>query len=89
MTGVQTCALPILWIKKWEHKGKKGLSIWLSAFVITNLVEYAVSDSDALFEGLPDLPELTDEQTKSVASNKPQVATASEAFEVSDDDLPF
>jgi len=78
-----------VWIKKWEHKGKKGLSIWVSAFVITNLVEYAVTDSDALFEGLPDLPELTDEQSASVASNKPQVATASQAFDDNDDDLPF
>ena len=79
-----------VWVKKWEHKGKKGLSIWLSAYVITNLVEYAVTDSDALFEGLPDLPELTDEQSASVTSNKPQVATASQAFDDNDDDdLPF
>ena len=78
-----------VWIKKWEHKGKTGLSIWVSAYVITNLVEYSVSDSDALFEGLPDLPELTDEQSAPVPSNKPQVATASEAFDDNDDDLPF
>ena len=61
----------------------------MSAYVITNLVEYAVTDSDALFEGLPDLPELTDEQSAPVPSNKPQVATASEAFDDNDDDLPF
>lgn len=78
-----------VWIKKWEHKGKKGLSIWLSAFVITKLVEYATNDSDALFEGLEDLGDVTPEQV-SVPSNKPNVATASasDAFE-SDDDLPF
>jgi len=78
-----------VWIKKWEHKGKKGLSIWLSAFVITKLVEYSTNDADALFEGLEDLGDVTTEQA-SVPSNKPNVATASanEAFE-SDDDLPF
>ena len=48
-----------VWIKKWEHKGKKGLSVWLSAYVITNLVEYKTNDSDALFEGLPDVGELS------------------------------
>ena len=78
-----------VWIKKWEHKGKKGLSVWLSAFVITKLVEYATNDSDALFEGLEDLGDVTAEQV-AVPGSKPQVATASanEAFE-SDDDLPF
>lgn len=78
-----------VWIKKWEHKGKKGLSIWLSAYVITKLVEYNLSDNDELFEGLPDVEELTPEQTSPVPSNKPQVATASEAFDNDDDDLPF
>lgn len=77
-----------VWIKKWEHKGKKGLSIWLSAFVITKLVEYTINDSDALFEGLPDLPELTEEQSAPISLNKPQVATASHGFD-NDDDLPF
>ena len=78
-----------VWIKKWEHKGKKGLSIWLSAFVITKLVEYQTNDSDALFEGLEDLGDVTPEQT-AVPSSKPNVATASAsaAFD-SDDDLPF
>ena len=78
-----------VWIKKWEHKGKKGLSVWLSAFVITKLVEYQTNDSDALFEGLEDLGDVTAEQV-AVPGSKPQVATASanEAFE-SDDDLPF
>ena len=78
-----------VWIKKWEHKGKKGLSIWLSAFVITKLVEYQMNDSDALFEGLEDLGDVTADQV-AVPSSKPSVATASasDAFE-GDDDLPF
>jgi hypothetical protein len=78
-----------VWIKKWEHKGKKGLSIWLSAFVITKLVEYQTNDSDALFEGLEDLGDVTADQV-AVPSSKPSVATASasDAFE-GDDDLPF
>ena len=78
-----------VWIKKWEHKGKKGLSIWVSAFVITKLVEYQMNEADALFEGLEDLGDVTPEQTD-VPSSKPNVATASatEAF-ASDDDLPF
>ena len=78
-----------VWIKKWEHKGKKGLSIWLSAFVINKLVEYQMNEADALFEGLEDLGDVTVEQT-AVPSNKPYVATASatEAF-ADDDDLPF
>lgn len=81
-----------VWIKRWDHKGKKGLSIWLSAFVITKLVEYNSNDEDALFEGLPDIPELTPEQSAPVQSNeKPQVATQSDAFNApaDDDDLPF
>jgi len=79
-----------VWIKKWEHKGKKGLSIWLSAYVLTKLVEYKSSDADALFEGLEDLGDPTPEQSSVPTDHKPQVATASEAFDNSgDDDLPF
>ena len=80
-----------VWIKKWEHKGKKGLSIWLSAFVITKLVEYASNNSDALFEGIPDLGDPTPEQLNPIPASKPNVASASEAFDggSSDDDLPF
>ena len=78
-----------VWVKKWEHKGKKGLSVWLSAFVITKLVEYEAGDNDALFEGLPDVDPLTPEQSSSVPTNKPQVATASQAFDDDEDDLPF
>ena len=77
-----------VWIKKWEHKGKKGLSVWLSAYVITNLIEYATNDSDALFEGLPDVGELPS-GFDNTPTNKPNVASASEAFTESDDDLPF
>ncbi len=79
-----------VWIKKWEHKGKKGLSIWLSAYVITNLIEYATNDSDALFEGLPDVGELPSGFDKTPTS-KPNVATATanDAFGESNDDLPF
>lgn len=78
-----------VWIKKWEHQGRKGLSVWVSAFVITNLVEYQMNEADALFEGLEDLGDVTAEQV-AVPSNKPNVATASasDAF-ASDDDLPF
>ena len=78
-----------VWIKKWEHKGKKGLSVWLSAYVITKLVEYVSSDSDALFEGLEDLGDVTPDQATTPTLSKPQVATATEAFDGSDDDLPF
>ena len=78
-----------VWIKKCEHKGKKGLSIWLSAFVITKLVEYTTNDSDALFEGLEDLGEVTAEQSSIPGSSKPQVATTTEAFEEVEDDMPF
>ncbi len=79
-----------VWIKKWEHKGKKGLSIWLSAFVITKLAEYQTNDSDALFEGLEDLGDVTADQV-AVPSSKPSVATASAsaAFDDESDDLPF
>ena len=56
---------------------------------LSQLVEYATNDSDALFEGLEDLGDVTAEQV-AVPGSKPQVATASasDAFE-SDDDLPF
>ena len=79
-----------VWIKKWEHKGKKCLSIWLSAFVITKLVEYQMNEADALFEGLEDLGDVTADQV-AVPSNKPNVATASAsaAFDDDDDQLPF
>lgn len=78
-----------VWIKKWEHKGKKGLSVWLSAFVITKLVEYESNETDALFSGLPDVGELLPEQAVT-PSGKPNVASASAAFdEPADDDLPF
>ena len=77
-----------VWIKKWEHKGKKGLSIWLSAFVITNLVEYANDSADALCEGLPDVGELPS-GFENVPTEKPNVATAGDAFGESNDDLPF
>lgn len=77
-----------VWIKKWEHKGKKGLSVWLSSFVITDLVEYQSGAEDALFEGLEDLGDVTPVQT-AVPTSKPQVAaSADQAFE-DDDDLPF
>lgn len=79
-----------VWIKKWEHKGKKGLSIWLSAYVITKLMEYKSASDDALFEGLPDVGELTEEQTAPVPTHKPNVASASEAFaNDEEDDMPF
>jgi len=77
-----------VWIKKWEHKGKKGLSVWLSAYVITKLVEYQSSDSDALFEGLPDLGDPTTDQATIPTAVKPQAASV--AFdEPAEDDLPF
>lgn len=78
-----------VWIKKWEHKGKKGLSVWLSAYVITKLVEYSSTDSDALFEGLEDLGDVTAEQSSTPGSSKPQVATTTEAFDDEESDLPF
>jgi hypothetical protein len=78
-----------VWIKKWEHKGKKGLSIWLSAFVITKLVEYASDSADALFERLPDVGELP-AGFENVPTGKPNVASAGDAFgEDEDDSLPF
>ena len=78
-----------VWIKKWEHKGKKGLSIWLSAFVITKLVEYASDSADALFEGLPDVGELS-AGFENVPTGKPNVASAGDAFcDEDDSDLPF
>jgi hypothetical protein len=79
-----------VWIKKWEHKGKKGLSVWLSAYVITNLVEYSSGNEDALFEGL-DVGELTAEQAAPIPNGKPNVASANEAFDGDDDSsgLPF
>ena len=78
-----------VWIKKWEHKGKKGLSVWLSAYVITNLVEYKTNDSDALFEGLPDVGELPS-GFENVPSSKPNVASQADAFDDDDSsDLPF
>ena len=62
----------------------------LSAYVLTKLVEYKSSDADALFEGLEDLGDPTPEQSSVPTDHKPQVATATEAFD-SDDigDLPF
>lgn len=78
-----------VWIKTWQHQGRKGLSIWLSAFVITKLVEYQMNDADALFEGLEDLGDVTPEQIAVPTPGKPQVASVTEAFEESDDDLPF
>ena len=74
-----------VWIKKWEHKGKKGLSIWLSAFVITDLVEFQRDEQDELFEGLPDVGELPEFAN----SNSTPVGEPSKSFDVSDDDLPF
>lgn len=80
-----------VWIKKWEHKGKTGLSIWLSAFVIMDLKEYASGNEDALFDGLPDVGDLTMEQSAGVPNTKPNVASASDAFGGDDesDGLPF
>lgn len=82
-----------VWIKSWEHKNKKGLSIWLSAYVLTNLIEYSSGNDDALFEGLDagvDVPEITAEQSAPVPSAKPNVASATDAFGADDSsDLPF
>lgn len=78
-----------VWIKKWEHKGKKGLSVWLSAYVITKLVEYQSNEADALFEGLADLGDVTPEQSSIGAAHKPSVASESFDAPVSEDDLPF
>ena len=39
-------------IKVFEYKGKKGLTVYLNAVVVVNLVEYSNINEDALFEGL-------------------------------------
>ena len=52
-------------------------------------MEYKTNDSDALFEGLPDVGELTPGQ-ESVPTSKPNVASQADAFGDADgDDLPF
>jgi len=78
-----------VWIKSWEHKGKKGLSIWLSAYVLTNLLEYSSGNDDALFEGLDSAP-LDASVSAPVPDTKPNVASATDAFGGGEsDDLPF
>lgn len=76
-----------VWIKRYEYNGKVGLSVYLSAYVLTELVEYQRGIEDALFDGLPDLGDPEPEQT-GVPSSKPNVAKAPPVSPV-EDDLPF
>ena len=76
-----------VWIKRYEYNGKAGLSIWLSAYVIMELVEYAQGNEEALFEGLPDLGDPEPDQI-SVPNNKPKVSNVVDIPE-GEDDLPF
>ena len=52
-------------------------------------MEYTTNDSDALFEGLEDLGEVTAEQSAIPTPGKPQVASVTEAFDDEESDMPF
>lgn len=81
-----------VWIKRWEYNGKKGLSIWLGSYVLTNLIPYEGANDDALFDDMPaDAVSAADAASMANPPSKGiEAATASTAFDDEDiDDLPF
>lgn len=80
-----------VWIKRWEYNGKKGLSVWLGSYVITELIKYEGSNDDALFEDMPDSA-VTAAEAATMAqppSKGIDTASAADAFGEDDNDLPF
>lgn len=79
-----------VWIKRYDYNGQVGLSVWLSAYVIMDLVEYNQGSADVLFEGLPDLGDPEPDQI-GVPNSKPNVAKVADQIPLGEpeDDLPF
>jgi hypothetical protein len=92
-------------IKVFEYKGKKGLTVYLNAVVVVNLVEYSNINEDALFDGLTagtddvfgEAPKPNvDEWSPNIGSTTKATSAAqiikdknAEKPIISDDDLPF
>ena len=74
-------------IKSWEMAGKKGLTAYINKGVIL-AHNIDISDEEDLWEGIDVTAPVTTAQT-TVPGTKADVATAPEAFEEADDDLPF
>lgn len=72
-------------IKSWEMAGKKGLTAYINKGVILSLNDVDGADDDDLWEDVA----VTPAQTSVPTDHKPDVATASQAFDEEDDDLPF
>lgn len=72
-------------IKSWEMAGKKGLTAYINKGIILSLNDVDGADDDDLWEDV----EVSAAQVAVPTDHKPNVATASEAFDEEDDDLPF
>jgi hypothetical protein len=75
-------------IKSWEMAGKKGLTAYINKGIVLALNDIDVTDDDELWQDVELTAPVTTAQT-TVPGTKPDVATAPEAFEEADDDLPF
>ena len=75
-------------IKSCEMAGKKGLTTYINKGIVLALNDIDVTDDDELWQDVELTAPVTTAQT-TVPGTKPDVATAPEAFEEADDDLPF
>jgi len=75
-------------IKAYEMGGKKGLTVYINEALVLTLESYESAPDAALFEGI-DVSQEMPLGAAEVPTNKPDVATAAEAFETTNDDLPF
>jgi hypothetical protein len=75
-----------IYIKKYDYKGKKGLTSYINSFVVMDLKEYQSADDDSLFA---DLPEASPEALASVGAESVGDGGGVKSAPVLDDDLPF
>lgn len=73
-------------IKSWEMAGKKGLTAYFNKGVILSLQDLDAVDDDELWSDIPE--ELSAAPTAEQLATPP-AASAAQAFDEEDDDLPF
>ena len=67
---------------------RKGLTVYINEALLLTLESYESAPDAALFEGI-DVSQEMPLGAAEVPTNKPDVASAAQAFETTNDDLPF
>lgn len=75
-------------IKSWEMAGKKGLTAYINKGIVLALNDIDTADDDELWQDVDVTSPVSTAQAQ-VPTNSPDVASASQAFDQEDDDLPF